>query len=403
MARKKDPTPPERAKAAKDLPPLERAKAAIDTLLGDGFGIRISPDPLAKLIERNHRKEGALSFSLRVMVLMSVLWLGIPLVYGLYSPGVMTLAIYGVLWSGWSAGTSVLTSRAVSDIVERRILPQLPDSALVELADDIEARFPAWRRRAITWGVGAAAASVSAWLIHGDASLMLIDSRHEVPLWTILVQWWPEWLILFAAAASVVQVSTFYRLLPRHLTPALTSSFRLDPANAALIQAMASVARVILVFWLGIALSVAILLPASTWDWAHAFPAASPPGSMSTFYRQLVGPRHTIPWFVMIEVTVTCSLSLGLGVIVFLFAESGLRSAAREARLATLERIEAAAGVLLANLRTLDEVQLKRLNDLRTLQSSLAAVTPYRSIIYSGLSVLLPFLPLAGLLLKLRG
>lgn len=384
------------------LPPRERAQAAIDDLLYDGFGIRIVPDVVLKLTESG-RRESAFSFSVRVIVGMGLLFCGIPVVFGLYSPGVLTLAVYGVLWSGWCAGTAVLTSRLVSDIIERRILPYLPDRACAELAADIETRFPKWRRLLVTWGIGCTAATVAVWLIHGDQALMRIDADHEVSWQAIAFLWWPEWVILFSAAASVAQVSTFYRLLPRHLTAGLAQSLRLDPANAALVQAMASVARVILVFWLGIGLSVAILLPASTWDWANAFPAASPPDSISSLYWRLAYPPRTIPWFVMIEVTVTSCCSLGLGVVVFLFAESDLRSAAREARLATLEKIEAEAGVLLANLGTLDDGRLKRLNDLRSLQSSLAAVTPYRSIIYSALSVLLPFLPLAGLLSELRG
>ena len=370
--------------------PRERARAAIDGLLYDGLGIRIVPDALVALSDWG-RRESALSLSLRLMFGMGLVFCAFPIAFGLYSPTLLTLAIYGVLWSGWSAGTSVLTSRIVQGIIERQILPRLPDQVCLDLAGDIERRFPKWWRLLVTWGVGCAAATISALLVYGD--------RGNTTAWaTIAFQWWPEWLILFAAAASVVQVSTFYRLLPRHIAAALIQSPRLDPANAALVQAMASVARVILVFWLGIGLSVAILLPASGLHWQAIF-GAIPPGSMHELYASLTRDPDPVPRFVLVEVPVTCFFSLGFGVIVFLFTEADLRAASREARLATLEGIEAEAGALLARLGTLDDAGMKRLTELRALQAGIAAVTPYRSIVVSALSVLLPFIPLASFLL----
>ncbi|NIJ19123.1 hypothetical protein FHS95_000792 [Sphingomonas naasensis] len=309
-----------------------------------------------------------------------VFFCAVPWLAGLLLPGfvpsrpLLALQIYGAFWAGWSTITATLASDAVLRILRRDVLPRLSETACAAIREELRLRYRPGALRLQSWIIAIAAAGLAGLLVR----------RPDLPL-PELVWWCCGWAILFATAAKVVATATFYRLFPPWLVDALGTRLWLDPARSELVEAIARIGRIILLFWVGIAFSIALILPAGI-DWTR-------PQAL------LLDP--TTKWFVTVEVPLTGFFSIGVGVLIFLAAESALRRAAQTLQLRALERIDAEAGARIARIDTLTTDDLKQVAELRALHASLAAGGSYRSLFVSALSVLLPFVPLFTLLVTM--
>jgi hypothetical protein len=207
----------------------------------------------------------------------------------------------------------------------------------------------------------------------------------------VAVAWWSVgWSILFATAAKVVMVARFYSVFAAHLDDCFEALGPLMPARSPVVVAMESVGQTMLLFWLGIALSIALALPFGIRDWPHQTWALYQLTAMK------LDPSHNM--FVLTEVFITSILSIGMGTVIFLRSESSIRRAIRKVTNAALIRIEVKVRELFVRLECLSADEMKRMLDLNALHTEVAKTNSYRSLILSGFSLLLPLVgPLAGL------
>jgi hypothetical protein len=167
----------------------------------------------------------------------------------------------------------------------------------------------------------------------------------------------------------------------------------MDPAHSTLVTSVASVAQRMMLFWFGIAVSIAVVLPFGVLEHYSTVPSFFSSLSWSMFQ---LDPSNN--WFVLVEVPITGFFSIGLGTIVFLRSEAAIRGVVKDVTRSTLRFIEREVADLSIRLKELDEAHLKRLMELSALHNGVAKAGSYRSLIISGLSVLIPFIiPVASL------
>lgn len=358
----------------------QRLNDELTSILEGGLGLAVFPRTILARWERLRPGEVRTSTTWRggqIVASYLLLFCALPVAAGSLLPGftpsrpLLTLQIYGAFWAGWSTVTATFASDAVLRIFRRDVLPRLPEGACAAIVEELQLRYRPGVLRLQSWIIAAAAAGLAGLLVQ----------RPELPLLEVI--WWCcGWAILFATAAKVVATATFYRLFPPWLVDALGARLRLDPGRSDLVEAIARIGRIILLFWVGIAFSIALILPAGI-DWTRP--------------RALL-LDETTRWFVTVEVPLTGFFSIGVGVLVFLAVESALRRVAQTLQLRTLERIDTEAGARIERVEHLTIDDLKRVAELRALYASLAASGSYRSLFASALSVLLPFVPLFTLL-----
>jgi hypothetical protein len=125
------------------------------------------------------------------------------------------------------------------------------------------------------------------------------------------------------------------------------------------------------------------------------------PFGVGVFGQEYVGfdPSHNR--FALVDVFVIGTLSVGWGSVVFLLTEGALRRAAQRTVLAKLRAIEAKAAPLTTRLTELNKVQMGELKKLNQLHNDIGEADAYRNPIASGLSLLIPFIPLLSLLFQM--
>jgi hypothetical protein len=361
----------------------ERLDRRLSVILDGGLGLAVFPKRMLRSWERLRPAEIRASASWRggqIFLAYLLLFYIVPLAVHYFYSGafeplrpLLVLQIYGAFWAGWSTVTATLASDAVLRTLRRNVVPHLTDVACAEIADELARRYPQGKLLVQSWIIAAAAALVAGLAIYAPGT-----SLFET-VWLCC-----GWAILFATSAKVVATATFYGIFPAYIVPALSDRLWLDPVLSELVDSVGRVGRTILLFWIGIAFSIALILLAGL-NWST------------------VGTVHLHPevtWFVAIEVPATGFFSIGVGVFVFLSAEAAIRGAARTLQLRTLERIDAEAGALIARIDTAGSDELKRIAELRALHASLATNGSYRGLFIGSLSVLLPFVPLLALLFK---
>jgi hypothetical protein len=266
--------------------------------------------------------------------------------------------------------------------IKSKIIPELPAETAGAIDHDLERRFDRTRLLYVSWGIGVASAVVAGILVYHDA---LTDDPNP-PIIEII--WWcVGWWILFATAAKVVNVGSFYRVFATHLEDDSVKLYPIDPARSTLVMNIASIGQTMLLFWFGIAVSIAAIIPFAAFG-SHSTDYSN----AAKFFSSL--RDMTSSSFVFAMVPVTGFFSIGLGTIVFLRSEAALRRAIKTTTVSTLRLIETEIG----NLSDLPSPQadLSRLEKLNALHKDVAMAGSYRSLIISGLSLLLPFIPLAS-------
>lgn len=316
----------------------------------------------------------------------------------------LALQLYGALWSGWAAASTRLASRSVMNIIEAEVLPALSPRAVDAVSREIARRHTdaraRWASFFLSWALGGGAAAIAGMLLYFD-----LPERFRPPVgW--MVFWSLGWWVLYTTAAKVVMVSRFYEAFAIALAPDEAAGGRDEPllfwpnaAGSSLVAGIAQVAKRMLLFWLLLAISIALILPfggyvgemikleyVDRWDAPLA-------GALKLGAVEGVN-------FVIAHLVGTALFSIGVGSLIFLRNEARLRRAARATTAMALRVIEREAGSL-AGRNSLAKGEAKRIAELRTLHAEVAGGAPHRTFLLSGLSLIIPFVPLLSLLLNL--
>jgi len=159
------------------------------------------------------------------------------------------LSVYGSLYAAWATWIARYTSATTLDLIRSRIIPDL-SSATADRIDADLARYFSPARLAVWSSLAAAILTVA-------AAFAISRDVHDAPLQVI---WWAAgWLVLFFTAARSTDVARFYYFFAKHLENERIYAF--DPANSALVRSISAVGQHILIFWAGILLAVALLIP----------------------------------------------------------------------------------------------------------------------------------------------
>lgn len=363
-----------------------RLDEQLSVILDGGLGLAVFPKSILRswgTLRPAKVRASALWRGFQIFSVYLVLFYAVPSAVAHFTLGavpaasrpLLVLQIYGAFWAGWSTVTATLASDAVLRILRRDVLPRLSETTCDTIAEQLRLRYRPARLLLQSWIIAAVAATAAGLLIRDNDRLLEI------------VWWSCGWAILFATSAKVVATGTFYRIFAAYLADALGTRLWLDPVRSELVEAVARIGRVILLFWVGIAFSIALILPAGL-DWSYA-------GGLRLHKETAL--------FVALEVPVAGFFSIGVGVLVFLSAEAAIRSAVRTSQLRTLERLDGEAAAQIARIDQIGSDELKRVGEIRALHAALAGNGAYRSLFVGSLSVLLPFVPLFSLAITLLG
>ena len=389
--------------------PHERLKQSIGDLLGRSLGLVPLPSSIFSAwlagqparVRNNPYLEG-----LWTGACYFLLFCGIPWVLFFVAPShiakpswsLFFLQVYGGFWCGWAVTSSIITSSSISKIIENDIIPELSAATAKKIDQEIARDFGATRLLWVSWGIAIPGAALAGYLVYQDASTISKPAIGEV------VWWCCGWALLFAAAAKVMNVARFYRLFAAHLADDPGELYAMDPARSTLVTSIAAVAQRVMLFLFAGAVSIALVIPFDVKDWSSWW--------ASTYYSPAPGLFHSLPAalftldlphnsFVGIDVLVIGFFSIGFGTIVFLRNEAALRQAVNTVTRSTLRLVEIEVADLSNRLGELDEANWNRLTELNALHKEVATTGSYRSIIVSGLSVMVPFvIPLISLFFK---
>lgn len=300
----------------------------------------------------------------------------------------MVLQLYGALWAGWATTSTRIANRSVMAVI-KDIIPELSPEARKDVSDEIHRRStPWWRLLVVSWGLGAVAAAIAGYLVYHDLPARLRPSQWEIGWWCL------GWTLLYTTSAKVVNVSRFYQIFAESFEEKQALLW-LNPAASFVVASTALVAKRMLLFWLAIAISIALILPFGL----LVVELIRPENTLDSGLADL-GPAQVQDLrFVVWHLVGTAFFSIGVGSLVFLRSEAALRRAARYASAAALRIIEKEVGNL-QPARQLSELDLKRFAALRSLHADISEGGSYRTFVLSGLSLIIPFVPLLTLLLK---
>lgn len=381
-----------------------RVERRIEALLEGSLGLNVfwkrsaasSPSSLA--LSTNPLAAGFQMAALYLIVFVVAPWLVLTLGQGYLPKSFWALAnyqIYGALWSGWAATATRLASRSVKERLADEILPGLEEKALNLIRKDLD-RHHRPRLVATSWAIGIAGATAAAILISWDL-------RQEAGSQWLILWWSAGWTLLYATAAKVVMVGSFYRRFGDALAEDFEQLFWVDPGRSALVMSVAALGKRMLLFWCAIAASIALVIPFGIVGWVLRDEPRHAAQSLPTL-GNLVWGADTFnlaqSYFVAGHFVVTTLFSIGAGSLVFLRSELGIRRAVRRASLATLRTIEKEAAELRA-VESGSEDQIKRLEELKALHEEVASAGGYRSVVKSVISLLLPVVPLLTLLFNI--
>jgi hypothetical protein len=384
--------------------PQERLKRCTAKLLDSSLGLDISPgSPISLFLFGPQFRNNPYLGGFRMGALYALFFCGLPWflspVLHLPQPSwpLFFLQIYASFWCGWSTMTTRLACLSISETIENNIILEFSDKTAENICRELTHRFEEGRLLRVSWGIAVAGAALSGFLIVqdvGDWSTFFI----------VEVVWWCcGWAILFATAAKVVNVARFYGVFADHLEDTLEKLYVLDPARSTLVISVASVARRMLLYWFGIALSIALIIPFSVKPW-EKWTASIEQDTVFNLFQSLFRNLLTISMpnsFVLLYVLITGIFSIGFGTIVFLRSEATVRGVVGKVTRTTLRLIEDTVAGLFSQLNALDEPGWKRLTEFKSLHADVAAAGTYRSVIISGVSVLVAFVPLISLLVSM--
>jgi hypothetical protein len=318
---------------------------------------------------------GPVGIGLQIGVLYAILFCLLPAVFFDWQPLLFCVSVYGSLYVAWATVIARLTSAKVLEEIECRIVPALSGESIDSINNEITRRFKEAPLTLISWTVAIGGATAVGWAISRDLP--------HVPF--LQVAWWcVGWLLLFATGARATLVARFYRIFAEHLKGE-PNIYMFDPARSTLVKSVAAVGRHILLFWLGIAVSIALFVPFISLG-SHAtseFPYFN-------WHSLLSLPTHS--WFAWFLVPITTFFSIPLGTYIFLRSETAIRKAVNGVVDRTLRWTECEIADLFARRSNFSGSDLRRVHELRSLHKYLATTGSYRSFFISGLSLLLPLI-----------
>jgi hypothetical protein len=182
------------------------------------------------------------------------------------------------------------------------------------------------------------------------------------------------WLFLFVTAARSTDVARFYYFFGKHLGEE-SNIYVFDPARSTLVTSIADVGQRVLLFWFGILLSVALLVPFVSigFDWLS---------QSHSDWHNWMRARSAFVWLV---VPITSAFSIPFGTMIFLRNENAIRKAVNRVFHATLSSTEHEVADLLGRHAKLSDFEWKRVDQLDKLHRSLTKAGSYRSFFISGL------------------
>jgi hypothetical protein len=295
--------------------------------------------------------------------------------------------LYGAVWSGWAAATTRIASRSVFSALTKEVIPRLSGAPTDWISGQL-ATPPYLRSRLLfaSWAIGLFAAVIATSLLSYDIPMLPFR---------FLIWWAAGWALLYATAAKVVLVSRFYGLFAEALSRNSSDLYPLCPNRSPLVVELTIVSRRMLLFWFGIMLSIALIIPFNLLAASRFNFFFVGIGIFGGANRMAIGTSR----FVIAHLVGTAVFSIGVGTFVFLRSEAALRRAVRSAANAQLQPIENEVNALLANGFDIDLA--KRLSELNALHADVAAGGSYRAAVIGGVSLILPFIPLILLILKL--
>jgi hypothetical protein len=383
--------------------PKDKLKERLDDLLGGSLGLNVFPQKVAAVwrgtrptISRGSSAVAGFRMAITYAALFIFLpWLGLVVLGQGVSPAsqaLLVLQAYGAFWSGWATATTRLTSASIERILYPEVVDLIPESAATSIELVLRRRFPRARILAVSWTVAAAGATLAGVLIYGDLKKFGPPHRFEVLWWSL------GWAICFATATKVVITSSFYRLLPTELERHPSALLAIKPADSSLVRSITSIAGRMLLFWFGIALSIALAVPFALREGASGVQAIFASRSWKSFLESQPFTVDTNQnGFIVAFVLITTVFSIGGGITVFLRSEAAVRRWVRAASIKALRDLELKLDALRSRLETLNEDERKQMMDFITLHGSVTQHSSYRSLLVSTLSLLLPFIPLISL------
>jgi hypothetical protein len=258
----------------------------------------------------------------------------------------------------------------------------------------------------VSWSVAILGAAAAGLAISWDVSHVPFQDVSHVPFQMAIsfvshvpfqIAWWcVGWLYLFVTAARATDVARFYYVFAEHLDEEDQHLYVFDPARSNLVKAIAAVGQHILLFWVGIAVSIALLVPFVS--------IGSNVGFGLHDYSNWLSLFNAGSAFAWVVVPITSVFSLPFGTVVFRRSENAIRKAVAEVVHNTLRSTEREIADLFAQRTELSESKWRQLHELVSLHRSLTTAGLYRSFLISGLSLFVPLIgPVVSLLKLLFG
>ncbi len=274
-------------------------RATLGSFLGTGFTRHVSPP------ESEPRPIAA---GLCAAVLYAVIPIALKLCKP-SSPELFLLFCWGAVYCGLVVTLTRSTSRAVVEIVEVLILPNVSEAFAETVRAKIEKNFSRPRTLWISLCVATTAMLIS-WV--------LLWQFH----WVRLCLWGIGFFILFFTGAQATLTAPFYTCFSSSLKEHTDVLFFLDPAASPAVSVCTALARRILWYWFVVFVFLVSLIAV-----LYVLGTSSVSGSVLRF--------------VSIVVLVAGFFSFGFGSLVFLEFERDLRVAIDKVRLATLSTVQA--------------------------------------------------------------
>lgn len=275
---------------------------------------------------------------------MGLFYLGPSLIVDSPDRDLLWLSAYSSLYMAWAVTLARLTSRKIERKLRNDVIPSLTLETCESIDRELRSRFPSGRVTAISGSVA----------ICGTLLCIFSLGAETRTHWGQILWWAPGWILLFYTAARVTNVARFYGLFAAHLRHEQAKLYAIEPADSVLVRDISAIGQTMLLFWIGISLSIALLMFFAIW--------ADDTGTLKT-----VGDYTKLPLgrFALSVVPVSITFSFFLATWVFLKSENAIATAVAAVSRATLLSIETTMQDLIQRIAKLDETESKQLSSLR--------------------------------------
>ena len=328
-------------------------------------------------------------------------------------PHLFWLSAYASIYIAWAVATARATSADILDRIERRIVPVFPEETCLQIEAALARRFKEVRLAAMSWSLAIIGALIAAVAIRHD-----IGGAQNL---TLQILWWSVgWMFIFVTAARATDVARFYYVFSEHLSGAEAMLYVVNPTQSRIVSDVSLVGRRMLMFWLGIAISIAFLIPfinladptvsptLPRMNWAATYGYFANPAELHHPIHpeiDFAGAHRLFQWpsslFLLIISPLVFLWSIPFGTYIFLRSEAAIRCVADGVLYRRILAIEQDVATLYGRLPELDADERARFAAFTDLHKTLTAAGGYRNLFASGLSLAIPLVgPLIGLLAK---